>query len=119
MYRAKVVPQVVYVTQQQHQPQQVVIGTIVGQPPLPVGALAVNTDGPNHHPAHTTVWEGHNDDREGVNPLIAMASVVNGPGGGGDGDEAKRQQGGEAWATGGAADDSAGGGSRVVERRAP
>lgn len=118
MYRPKIVPEVGDVAQ--HQPQQVVIGTIVGQPPLPVGALVVNPDGHNPHTAHT-MWEGHNDGSEGLNrrnPLIAMASVVNVPDCNEDGDKAKRHQGQEAWATGGAAG-SIGGAFRGVERGAP
>jgi hypothetical protein len=120
MYRPKIVPAVVHVEQggvQQHQPshpQQVVLGTIVGQPPLPVGASVVNPDGlPDRTAAHTRDGQNDDSDRGGLNPLITMARVVNAPDGDADSDKAKQHQ-GKAWAGG-----SSGGGARAMDRREP
>ena len=113
MYRPKIVPAVVHVAQggvqQLHQmhPQHVVLGTVVGQPPLPVAASVVHTDGLQHRAAADT---GVDHERGGLNPLITMARVVN------DGDTDSEKRNGEAWATGGG---SSGGGARAMDRREP
>ena len=119
MYRPKIVPAVIHVSQEgvqqqrPSQPQQVVLGTIVGQPPLPVGASVVNPDGLSHCTA-ADMGDGQHDDRAGLNPLITMARVVNVPDGDADSDKAKQHQ-GEAWATGGGSS----GGGRAMDRREP
>ena len=114
MYRPKVVPTVVHVAQGgAQQPQQpVVLGTIVGQPPLPVGASAVHPDGLNQFVAPPPA-DGQTGDRRGLNPLVTMATIVNSD----DGDKAKQQQTDPAWLTGGA--DGSAEGSRAVDRRMP
>lgn len=114
MYR----PKVVRVDVQQQSPQlpsqqdPVVLGTIVGHPPLPVRASVVPADGPSRYAAPPGVEE-HSGDRRGFNPLVTMARVVGGADSTSDAEKMKGQQHDGAWVSGGAVDgggDSRGGG---------